>query len=152
MKVCVSCQQDVSAKKAMPVKEDRIIKGIRAAKKLLGIAQMNELFVCEECMQKHLERRRSFEKTMLFASVFAGLLLVIIILVPLLSGRFDPWAVVSGVIVALFILTLPVFKYAPAVEGVSANAFKMAAKPAAAPSATPAQPAGEAQKKRKKKK
>ncbi len=125
MKVCVSCQQDVSAKKAMPVKEDRIIKGIRAAKKLLRIAQMNELFVCEECMQKHLERRRSFEKTVLFASVFAG---------------------------ALFILALPVFKYAPAVEGVSANAFKMAAKPAAAPSATPAQPAGEAQKKRKKKK
>ncbi len=121
MKVCVSCQTNVEGKRATPVREDRIIKGIRAVKKALGLAQNNQLFVCENCMPKHLERRRSFEKTMLFASVFAGLLMLIIIIAPLLSGRFDPWAVVSGVVVSLFILALPVFKYTPAVEGISAS-------------------------------
>ena len=116
MRVCISCQKDVSGKSAYPIKEDRIIRVIRAAKKALGIAQMNELYVCQDCLAKHGERRKSFEKSMLFASVFAGLVLVVLLAAIVLSARFDAWAVVSAFIVAGFILVLPVFKYAPAVE------------------------------------
>ena len=116
MKVCISCQADVSSKTAYPIKEDRIIKTIRAVKKALGIAQMNELYVCKDCLSKHAQRRKSFEKSMLFASVFAGLVLVILLAAIILSARFDAWAVVSAFIVAGFIVVLPVFKYAPAVE------------------------------------
>ncbi|MFH0885398.1 MAG: hypothetical protein V1861_06845 [Candidatus Micrarchaeota archaeon] len=119
-KMCVSCQLDVEGKKAFPIAEDRVIRILRAVKKALRIAQMNKLFVCEACMPKHMERRRSFEKTMLFASVLAGIMLLIMIIAPILSGRFEALAFVSGFIVAGFIVLLPVmFKYVPAVEGVS---------------------------------
>jgi hypothetical protein len=130
MKVCVSCQKDVENRRAARVREDRIIKGIRSLKSAFRIAQNNELYVCEDCLPKHMERRKSFEKTMLFASVFAGLMMLVIIVAPLLSGRFDPWAVVSGVVVAIFILALPIFKYAPAVEGSSTMPGTMGKAPA----------------------
>jgi hypothetical protein len=121
-KMCISCQTDIAGRRALPVKEDRIIKTIRAIKKALGIAQMNQLFVCEGCMSKHNERRRSFEKTLLFASVLAGILLILLILVPMLYGRFEPWAILSGIIVAGIVVFIPImFKYVPAVVGVSAS-------------------------------
>ena len=41
MKVCISCEMDVTGKKAYPIKEDRIIKAVRAVKKAFGIAKMN---------------------------------------------------------------------------------------------------------------
>ena len=62
MKVCISCQKDMEGKRAVPVKEDRIIRVIRTIKKTLGIAQMNELFVCEIDLEEHVQRRKSFEK------------------------------------------------------------------------------------------
>lgn len=117
MKVCIACQADVSGKKAVRVKEDRIIKAIRKVKKAFKIAQMNELYVCEKDIPQHLERRRSFEKSLLFASVLGGLILVLVIAVLLLSGKFEIWPIISAFIVAGFIIALPVFKYAPALEG-----------------------------------
>ncbi len=116
MKVCIICQQDVSAKAAAPIKEDRIIRTIRSVKKAFGLAQNNELFVCSDCTSKHTERRKSFEKSMLFASVLAGLVLVILLAAIVLSPRFDPWGLISAFVVALFVLALPVFKYTPAAE------------------------------------
>lgn len=117
MKVCVSCQKDVEGKPARKIREDRIIRGIRAIKRALRVAQNNELYVCTDCMPSHTERRKSFEKSMLFASVFAGLILIVLIGAFILSGRFDAWAFVSAFVVAGFILALPIFKYTPAVEG-----------------------------------
>ena len=117
-KMCVACQTDIAGRRAVPVREDRIIRIIRTVKRALGIAQMNQLFVCEPCMAKHTERRRSFEKTLLFATVLAGIMLILLLLVPILSGRFDAWAFVSGIIVACIIVLVPImFKYVPAVEG-----------------------------------
>lgn len=150
MKVCVSCQADVEGRPAVPVREDRIIRAIRAFKRLLNIAQMNELYVCNACMKQHTERRKAFEKTMLFASVIAGLMLVVIILAPLLSGRFDVIAILSGFVVAGFILVLPIFKYAPAVEGGSKAPEISVAPPA--PQAAPEQAAGDKKKRRRRRK
>ncbi|MBD3210947.1 hypothetical protein GF318_06230 [Candidatus Micrarchaeota archaeon] len=116
MKICIATQKSVEGKRAVKVKEDRIIKAIRAIKKALGIAQMNELYVSEEHLEEHLKRRRSFEKSILFASVVAGLLVIAVLAALFLSGRFDLWAVVSALIVGTFVLALPLFKYAPAVE------------------------------------
>ncbi len=146
-KLCISCQMDVEGRKAFPIQEDRIIRGIRAVKKALGVAQMNKLYVCEACMPKHMERRRSFEKTMLFASVLAGIMLLIMIIAPILNGRFEAWAFLSGFIVAGFIVLLPVmFKYVPAVEGVSALAKAPPGGPAPPVPPVPYYPALPAQK------
>lgn len=117
MKVCVSCEEDVAGKDAVAVKEDRVIRLIRSVKKTLRIAQMNELYVCSDCMVEHKKKRKSFEKTMLFASLLSALLALLVVIAPLLSGRIEIWGFFSGIILAAFVLTLPVyFKYTPAVE------------------------------------
>jgi hypothetical protein len=116
MKVCIACQKEMGGVKAVPVKEDRIIKTIRAVKRAMGIAQMNELYVCETDLAEHMKRRKSFEKSLLFASVLAGLIVVVVLVALLLSGRFDLWAIISSLIIGGFILVLPLFKYSPAVE------------------------------------
>src|SRR4030095_8811572 len=152
MKVCVSCQTDVGGKRAVPIKEDRIIRTIRSVKRSLGVAQNNELYVCEACLPKHNERRKSFEKTMLFASVFAGLMLVIILVAPVLSGRIDPWAIISGFIVAGFILALPIFKYAPAAESLPAPKPNVMPPPVPPVPPVPVEPQIEAKQKKKTKK
>jgi hypothetical protein len=120
MKICIACQKNVEGKRAVPVKEDRIIKTIRGIKRSLGIAQMNELYVCEDDLPEHTKRRRSFEKSILFASVLAGLVVILVLVALLLSGRFDPWAVFSALIIGGFVLALPLFKYSPALESTAA--------------------------------
>ena len=116
MKVCVTCQESVEGKKAVPIREDRVIRIIRAVKKAVGIAKNNELYVCEKDIAKHTERRKSFEKGMLFASVLAGFLLIVLIGSLIVNGRFDLWAIASALVVGAFVLLLPLFKYAPAIE------------------------------------
>ena len=133
MKVCITCQADVSGKRAVPIREDRIIKTIRAVKRALGVAQNNELFVCDTCIPKHMERRRSFEKTMLFASIFAGFVILLLFYSIVTSGRLDAWAIASAFVVAGFVLLLPIFRYAPAIEQVGAPQTSMPAWSASAP-------------------
>lgn len=117
MKVCISCEADVAGRKAFRVKEDRIIRFVRAAKKALRIAKMNELYVCEGCLPKHRERRQKFERNMLFATVLGGLIIVILLAMTLMSGSINLWAVVTSLIMGLAVMLLPVlFSYAPAVE------------------------------------
>ncbi|MFH1785556.1 MAG: hypothetical protein ABH842_03940 [Candidatus Micrarchaeota archaeon] len=114
-KVCVICQTNVDGKEALPIKEDRIITTIRAVKRKFGVAQMNELYVCAKDLQNHSERRKSFEKSMMIATVLAGLILVVIILSIVLSGRLDLWPIISAFILAGAVIALPIFKYTPAV-------------------------------------
>ncbi len=116
MKICIYTQESVEGKKAARVKEDRIIKTIRAIKQMFGIAQMNELYVSEEHLEEHMKRRKSFEKGILFASVLAGLIMVIVVVSLILRFRFDLWAIISAFIIGAFIMALPLFKYSPALE------------------------------------
>jgi energy-converting hydrogenase Eha subunit A len=123
MKICISCETNVEGKKAYKVKEDRIIGTVRRIKKAIGLAKNNELYVCENCLQKHMEKRKSFEKSVLFGTVIAVVILVVLLGMLLLSGRFDIWAIVSTFIISGFVLALPLFKYAPALEGVPPSAL-----------------------------
>jgi len=116
MKICIACEKDVEGMRAVRVKDDRVIRFFRSVKKTLGIARMNDLYVCEVDLPKHQERRKSFEKSMLFAVVLAGIVLVLVVIMLLLAGRFEVWALVSALIISGFILLLPFFRYAPAVE------------------------------------
>lgn len=116
MKVCVVCESALDGKKAYPVKEDNIIRAFRAIKKTLNIAKMNELYVCEEDLKKHQQRRKSFENGLLLSSVLAGLLFIVVLGLSLFSGRFDLWSIFSAIIISIFIIALPLFKYVPAVE------------------------------------
>jgi len=125
MRVCIVCQKDVSGKNAKPIKEDNIIRLIRALKQTFRIAANNELYVCEDDLPVHLQRRRSFERSMILFGVLSAIVVVLLLGTMLLSGRFEIWAVFSALIVGVFILLLAfVFRYAPAVEGVSSEEKK----------------------------
>ena len=115
MKVCVDCQKDVSGMRAVKIKEDRIIDFIRKVKRALKISRENELYVCYTCLPIHKEKRKSFEKTMLIFSVVAALILLLMLATTLISGRFELWAIVSGLlIIALLLVFSLIFRYAPA--------------------------------------
>ena len=116
MKVCIYTQESVEGKKAIPVKEDRIIQVIRDIKKTFGIAQMNELYVSEDHVKEHVKRRKSFERSMLFVSVFAGLIVILALFSMVYSQRIDAWAIMSAFMIAAFLLVLPLFKYSPALQ------------------------------------
>ncbi len=116
MKICIVCEKEIKGNAGSPVKEDRIIRTLRKIKEMFKIAKKNELYVCKEDLKKHQERRKSFEKGVLFTSIGAGLVIVVTIARTILSG-FQAWAILSGVVLAFFILLLPLFKYTPAIEG-----------------------------------
>jgi hypothetical protein len=116
MKVCITCQKSVEGKKAVRIREDRIIRTIRSIKQALHIAQMNELYVCEGDIKAQLERRRAFEKNLLLASILAGIVFLLIVASLLLSGNFDPVVLLYAVVIAAFVISLPLFGYAPALE------------------------------------
>jgi uncharacterized membrane protein len=117
MKVCIICQKDIAGKSAVPIKEDAIIKTIRSFKQFFHIAANNELYVCADDMIVHEERRKSFERSMIFFGVISSIVVILLIGTLLLSGRFDIFAFVSAILIGIFILLLSiVFKYSPAVE------------------------------------
>ncbi|MGV8085135.1 MAG: hypothetical protein ACP5N9_02675 [Candidatus Bilamarchaeum sp.] len=116
MKVCVVCEAALEGKKAYPIKEDNIIRAFRKIKKAFNVAKMNELYVCEDDFKKHQQRRKSFENGLLLSSVLAGLLFVVVLGLSLFSGRFDLWSLFSAIVISIFIICLPLFKYVPAVE------------------------------------
>ncbi len=122
MKICISCQKDVAGMRAVKVKEDRIIKLIRRIKQLFRIAAGNELYVCEDDISKHQERRKAFEKSMLFFGILAAIAVLLFLSSIVLSGNFSPFAILSAFLVGGFILMFAlIFKYAPAMEGTSAS-------------------------------
>lgn len=118
MKVCVDCQKEVAGKRAVKVKEDRVIKTIRAIKRLFKISKENELYVCEEDIEKHIERRKSYEKTMLFFTVLAGIVVLLLLITIIVSGRIELWTIASSLMVGVLLLVFSlIFKYVPAMEG-----------------------------------
>ena len=117
MKICIDCQKDVSGMRAVRIKEDRIIGFIRKVKTAMKIAKGNELYVCEDDLPKHLERRKSFEKTMVIFTVLAAIIVLLLLVTILLSGRIELWTVASAILIGVLLLLFSlVFKYVPAVE------------------------------------
>ncbi|MFH1394057.1 MAG: hypothetical protein ABII71_03315 [Candidatus Micrarchaeota archaeon] len=118
MKICIVCQKDVAGTRAVRVKEDRIIGVIRKVKRTLGIAANNELYVSEDCIDKHKERRRAFEKSMLFFGILAVIVVLLMLSTIVMSGRFDIGIILSAFLIGGFILLFAlIFKYTPALEG-----------------------------------
>lgn len=133
MKICIVCQKEVSGRRAVKVREDRVIRFIRRVKQLLNIAAGNELYVCEDDISKQMERRKAFEKNMLFFGVLASLAVLGMLAVVVISGRFDLGMVLSALMLGAFILLFAlIFRYAPALEGSAASAVPAQAAPAEA--------------------
>lgn len=116
-KICMICGKELKEGKAAKVKDDAVIKTIRDLKRRLGIAQNNELYVCEKDLVTHEKKRKKFERDMVIVSTVALLIVLILIGLPLLMGRFDIGTTISAIFIGLIIVfILALFEYTPAVS------------------------------------
>ena len=115
-KVCIVCQQKISGPAVM-VKEDAVINTIRGIKKMFNASNNNRLYVCDKDLPAYREKRKKFEKDMMLIMGMAAVIVILLVGVPLLSGRFQLELFVSSIFIALLVIVFGiVFKYVPAVE------------------------------------
>ena len=118
MKVCVIQHKDgiqeIKGGTAAKVKEDALISGIRGVKKIFRIAQNNELYVCENDYEIVLQKRKKFEKNVVFIIVLSVIIMLVLVGLPLLSGRFELGVFFSALFIGILIIGGGViFKYSP---------------------------------------
>lgn len=116
-KVCIICNKELSSGKAYRVKEDIIIRTIRKIKNALKIAYNNELFVCENDVKIHDEKRKKFERMLVLYIAFALIVVVLLIAIPLLAGTITIPGIFFSLLLGVILLIVPIiFTYAPARE------------------------------------
>lgn len=117
--VCINCEKEGPG---TPVKEDWVIRGIRSVKQRLNIARNAQLVVCADCLEKHEEKRKKFEKNLVMYAGIAVILTFLLLAFALFFGsNTDLWAILrilflGACLVALFVV-LAFFHYVPAVQG-----------------------------------
>ena len=113
-KVCIICHEVVTSGTAAKVVDDSVIKAIRGIKRLFGISQNNELYVCTRDMEKYREKRKKFEKEFMLMGAVALVIILLLSGVPLLSGRFQISLFISSLFIAILLFLFAVlFKYVP---------------------------------------
>jgi len=114
MKLCIECEKNVEGMKAVKIREDNVISAIRKIKRALGASKENELYVCEEHLKKHIERRKSFQKSLILFGIAAVLVFVLGLISMILSGSFNIVGFIAAVIISIFLILFAiVFKYTP---------------------------------------
>ena len=108
--VCIICHNERAGER---VADTSVIRTIRTVKERLHMATNNTLVVCPECLTAHAKKLKSYERKMLMHAVFAGFIILLIILVPLLAGSFNPGAILVGFIMGALLIALPLLDYVP---------------------------------------
>jgi len=110
-KVCIICGKE---RKGAQVQDDVVIRAIRRVKGALRVATNNTLVVCGGCMDEYKKKRAKFEKALVLYVVLAAILLVLIAVLPLISGKFFSLeSILFGVLIGVFIIALSLIGYMP---------------------------------------
>ncbi len=121
--MCIVCRQE---KEGSPVLDDPYIKTVRAIKTRLGIAAGNRLVVCKEDIPKWREKRKRFEKYVMWFAFLSFVFFVSFILVSPSIAGFAYMLV--GIIL---VMAIPLLTYSPGIRDEKAEepAQKNAGKP-----------------------
>ncbi len=115
-KVCIICEKEPQGK-AYKVQDDFVIKAIRWGKRKLGIAKNNELFVDEGCLPAYREKRKRFERNVVFYVAIGVIIFVLINGLQVLYGRFSFVTFLASVLLAILVSGLAILNYAtPPIE------------------------------------
>lgn len=107
-KVCIVCHRQMDG---YAVRDDHIIRAIRAVKKMMGASTNNRLVVCRDCVETHKAKRASFEKKlMLYGGAGALIVIVFTLLSQSLQGFF------ASLMLGIFVAGLALFSYHPGSE------------------------------------
>ncbi|MFH2106071.1 MAG: hypothetical protein ABII22_02335 [Candidatus Micrarchaeota archaeon] len=120
MKVCIICEKEVKGSNsgAKKVKIDVVIKAIRSMKSFLKVAKNNGLYVCKKDFESYRKKREKFERDMVLVSAIAAIVVLVLIGIPLLSGRLNLLDVFASLFLGVLLLAFGViFRYTPAIEG-----------------------------------
>ncbi len=118
-KVCIICQKGISGN-AAKVKNDGVIDAIRKIKNALKVAQNNELYVCNADMQAYADRRKKFEKDVVAYGVLALAVVIMLVGLPLLGGKFDIIVLIYSLLLGTIVFVLgAMIKYVPAIEKIT---------------------------------
>ncbi|VVB97969.1 Uncharacterised protein [uncultured archaeon] len=112
-KVCIICEKEIQpGSDYYRVRDDAIIKAIRAVKQRLGVAKNNELCVDQGCLPKYRERRKKFEKNIIFYVALGVIVFVLINGLQLMAGAFSIVAFIASLFLAVLIAGLAILNYA----------------------------------------
>lgn len=119
--VCIVCKKELDKKNlkdAKAVKEDKVIKTIRALKKALKIATNAQLYVCKEHVAEQQKRRKEFEKSIVITGLLAALVFIGLAAVPILAkGQLNIGSIFAGLLIAVLLVLLGGFlKYTPQIK------------------------------------
>lgn len=120
-KICIICEKE-PRNIAYKVRDDMIIKTIRTIKQKIGIAKNNELYVDEDCLSVYREKRKKFEKNIVFYIAIGTIFFILVNGFQLIYGRFSLGAFVASIFLCVLITVFPVLNYAtPPIENDSQN-------------------------------
>jgi hypothetical protein len=126
-RVCIICGNEVKSGSA--VADDLVIKSIRRAKQALHIAKNNELVVCENDLEAHRKKRQGYERNLAVYVVIAGIVLVLLVIVPFFTSGFSAYSFILGVLLSALLVLLPVVtSHTPALDGTTSS--QLQSKPA----------------------
>ncbi len=116
VKVCIVGKEQV--KSGYPIKEDAVIKLVRAFKEKLKISTGNELVVCEKHLEEAKKKRKEFEGSVIKLVALVSVIAVIAIVLAILNNTFNllPATFALLFLLGLLMVVLSLFKYYPAVE------------------------------------
>ncbi len=115
-RVCIICEKEPQGNAAR-VREDPIISTIRSVKGFFHMARNNELYVCENCLPKHREKRKAFERSMVLWVAIGVIVFIAMNALQVISGVFNLFTFVSSVFLALVFAAFGLLNYSPAVDG-----------------------------------
>jgi len=122
-KVCIICSKEVPRGHA--VADDAVIRFIRRAKQSLNIAKNNELVVCEKDLDIHKGKRQGYERNLALYMVIAGIVLVLLVFLPIITSGFSAYAVAVGALFAALLVLMPVLtSHTPALASKTAGQKK----------------------------
>lgn len=109
-KICIVCEKEPQ-ENATKVCEDFVIRTIRGAKQKLGVAKNNELYVCGNCIPAYREKRKKFEKNLVFYAAAAVIIFVLINAFQVTTGIFSFTLLLTSILLAAVIAGLAVLIY-----------------------------------------
>jgi len=110
-RICIVCHNEGNG--GYPVQNDVVMGAIKKAKQRFGVAQNNELVVHEECFEAHRKKRERFERDLAMHFVFAAIVLIVFIVLPIFSGGFSITSVFLGMLLGVLIVGLSILHYWP---------------------------------------
>ncbi len=118
-KVCIICEKEV--REGVAVQDDLVIRTIRKIKQRLNMAKNNVLVVEEGCMEEYRKRRAKYERDVVMRVVFAAIILLVFVLLPVFTTGFSIWATLLGLVLAGMFMALSLFSHFPKIAETAAR-------------------------------